>query len=122
MLCHQPQKRLLFKPIEVLMQSLKLGVLRSEAPNYNKGKNMKKMLLLFLSISFLASCSRECYTSGLEVKTKYQNCTDLNASFVSDVNSEIWTIVCLNSKKDVYVYFVHKDGKFCRIDQNKEKF
>jgi outer membrane lipoprotein-sorting protein len=104
------------------MQSLKLGVLRSEAPKYNKGKNMKKMLLLFLSISFLASCSRECYTSGLEVKTKYQNCTDLNASFVSDVNSEIWTIVCLNSKKDVYVYFVHKDGKFCRIDQNKEKF
>jgi hypothetical protein len=104
------------------MKSLKRVVLRTAVPNYNNGKYMKKMLFLFLSISVLTSCGRECYTSGLEVKTKYQNCTDLSASYVSDVNNEVWTIVCLNSKKDLYVYFVHKDGKFCRIDQNKEKF
>jgi hypothetical protein len=74
----------------------------------------KKRALLIATIFLLGGCGQECYTSNLQVKAKYEHCSDLGSSYSPKVGSKVWTFVCTTSGDDKFFDFVEKDGKLCR--------
>jgi hypothetical protein len=75
------------------------------------------LLILFISLA-LTGCGQNCYETELQVRAKYERCTDLGASYSPLFKKEPltwhWTFVCTTEGNDVYVDLIQKDGKYCR--------
>lgn len=69
-------------------------------------------LLLFLFP--LTVCSAECYKTPLQLKAKYENCTELKPWISPITGKLVRTFVCTTSGDDIYADFIEKDGKLCR--------
>ena len=99
---------------------------RSYFPNFKviSGNGNKVMIFTLLKYSFLtvalftlSGCGQECYTTPLQVKAKYEMCSDLGTSYSGRIDKPVWTFACTTSGNDVYADFIVKDGKYYRTSQ-----
>ena len=88
-----------------------------------------KKLSLFYFIFAISICSpsygftfstlfKECYDTELQLRAKYERCTDLGMSYAPIIKQKAWTFVCSTNSGDKYIDFiVTKEAKFCRTHQ-----
>jgi hypothetical protein len=74
-------------------------------------------LLLFIAFN-LSGCGQECYSTPLQLKAKYERCSDLGVSYSGKIKKNVWTFVCTTSGGDKYADFIVKDGQYCRTYQH----
>ena len=77
---------------------------------------MVKIILVGLLICLLplTDSSAECYKTLLQLKAKYENCTELEPWISPITGKFVRTFVCTTSGDDIYADFIEKDGKLCR--------
>ncbi len=77
---------------------------------------MVKIILvgLLLCLLPLTGSSAECYASLLQLKAKYERCTELDPWISPITGQVVRTFVCTTSGDDIYADFIVKDGKLCR--------
>jgi hypothetical protein len=78
-----------------------------------------KFYLYLLLFFLLTGCGQECYTSELQVKAKYERCSDLGTTFSGKIGKPVWTFACTTSSNDIFADFIVKDGKYCRTYQHE---
>ena len=78
-----------------------------------------KFYLYLLLIFVITGCGQECYTSELQVKAKYERCSDLGTTFSGKIDKPVWTFACTTSNNDIFADFIVKDGKYCRTYQHE---
>jgi len=75
------------------------------------------VILMTCGFSF-SSLFKECYDTQLQLKAKYESCTDLGVSYAPIIKQNVWTFVCSTNSGDKYIDFiVNKEGKLCRTNQ-----
>ena len=75
---------------------------------------IRNNLGVLLYLLLLTACSAECYKTPLQLKAKYENCTELEPWISPKTGKFVRTFVCTTSGDDIYADFIEKDGKLCR--------